>query len=85
MAKPRLVQLAVLALLAAVIGGALALSFLCDDAYITFRYVSNARDGLGLVWNPPPFQPVEGYTSFLWALVLWAAWSLTGLEPPAIW
>jgi arabinofuranosyltransferase len=83
MAKPRLVQLAVLALLAAVIGGALALSFLCDDAYITFRYVSNARDGLGLVWNPPPFQPVEGYTSFLWALVLWAAWSLTGLEPPA--
>jgi arabinofuranosyltransferase len=71
-----------LALLAATVLGACALWFLCDDAYITFRYVANARDGHGLVWNPPPFQPVEGYTGFLWALVLWATWSLFGVEPP---
>ncbi|HLX07698.1 MAG TPA: hypothetical protein VKY89_07520 [Thermoanaerobaculia bacterium] len=56
--------------------------FLTDDAYITFRYVANLIAGYGLVWNPPPFLPVEGYTSFLWALVLAAVWRLTGLEPP---
>lgn len=72
----------VLALLLAMLFGASALSFLCDDAFITFRYVRNAHDGLGLVWNPPPFQPVEGYTGFLWALLLWAVWSVCGIEPP---
>jgi arabinofuranosyltransferase len=56
--------------------------FLTDDAYIIFRYVSNSVEGYGLVWNPPPFRPVEGYTSFLWAAVLRLAWSLTGVEPP---
>jgi len=69
-------------LLVAAVWGAWQLRFLCDDAYITFRYVSNAHDGLGLVWNPPPFRPVEGYTSFAWALLLWATWSWTGIEPP---
>ena len=39
--------------------------FLTDDAYISFRYLSNALRGYGLVWNPPPFQPVEGYISAL--------------------
>jgi arabinofuranosyltransferase len=56
--------------------------FQTDDAYITFRYVSNLLAGYGLVWNPPPFLPVEGYTSLLWALLLGAAWRLTGLDPP---
>ena len=56
------------------VAGALWREFLCDDAFITFRYVSNAVDGHGLVWNPPPFAPVEGYTSLAWALVLWACW-----------
>ncbi len=58
-----------------------AFRFLCDDAFIDFRYVANARAGFGLVWNLPPFQPVEGYTSLLWVLILWAAWALTGLDP----
>ena len=62
--------------------GADALRILTDDAFITFRYVSNARDGHGLVWNPPPFLPVEGYTSFAWELLLWAVWSWFGIEPP---
>ena len=64
------------------IGGWFVFYFLTDDAYITFRYVSNSLAGRGLVWNPAPFRPVEGYTSFLWAIVLRTVWSLTGIEPP---
>jgi arabinofuranosyltransferase len=56
--------------------------FLTDDAYIAFRYVSNSLQGYGYVWNPPPFAPVEGYTSFLWLVLLDVVWRLTGLEPP---
>ncbi|MEO6596775.1 MAG: hypothetical protein ABIP94_18670 [Planctomycetota bacterium] len=70
------------ALLLATVVGAHQLAFLCDDAFITFRYVANAHDGIGLVWNAPPFQPVEGYTGFLWALVLWTTWSWFGVAPP---
>ncbi len=51
--------------------------FLTDDAFIAFRYVSNAVDGIGLVWNPPPFVPVEGYTSLLWIKMLEWVWRLT--------
>jgi arabinofuranosyltransferase len=68
---------------AGVIAGALATSFLCDDAYITFRHVANLHAGHGLVWNAPPFVPVEGCTSFLWAMLLWLAWLVTGQPPPA--
>ena len=57
--------------------------FLTDDAFIAFRYVANAHEGRGLVWNPAPFLPVEGYTSFLWVSLLRAVWWLTGIEPPA--
>ncbi|WP_058880914.1 hypothetical protein [Chloracidobacterium thermophilum] len=56
--------------------------FLTDDAYIAFRYVSNYRLGYGLVWNPPPFRPVEGYTSFLWVMLLAGVWKVTGFDPP---
>jgi len=56
--------------------------FQTDDAYIAFRYVANAHAGRGLVWNPAPFLPVEGYTSFLWVMLLRAVWWLTGIEPP---
>jgi arabinofuranosyltransferase len=56
--------------------------FLTDDAYITFRYISNLMAGYGLVWNPPPFIPVEGYTSFFWAILLYLIWVLMGVEPP---
>ncbi len=57
--------------------------FLTDDAHIAFRYVSNSLAGHGYVWNPPPFRPVEGFTSFLWVALLDAVWRLTGVEPPA--
>jgi arabinofuranosyltransferase len=66
---------------AAVAGWRLFL-FLTDDAYIAFRYVSNSMAGRGLVWNPAPFRPVEGYTSFLWVVFLRGVWSLTGIDPP---
>ncbi len=84
MSRRRLVLgIVLLALLATTVAGALALSFECDDAYINYRYVANAHAGLGMVWNPPPFRPVEGYTSPLWICTLWATWSLFGAEPPA--
>src|ERR1700730_4808380 len=56
--------------------------FLTDDAFIAFRYVSNSRLGFGYVWNAPPFRPVEGYTSFLWVVLLDVVWRLTSVEPP---
>lgn len=76
----RVCWLAVLTLIAW--SGVRLLWFQCDDAFITFRHVANAMDGHGLCWNPPPFQPVEGYTSFAWAVLLWAVWSWFGVEPP---
>ncbi len=56
--------------------------FLTDDAFISFRYVSNMYLDRGIVWNPEPFLPVEGYTSFLWVVVLYIAWIISGLMPP---
>ena len=56
--------------------------FQCDDAYIAFRYVSNSLQGWGYTWNPPPFRPVEGYTSFLWVVLLDGVWRALGVEPP---
>lgn len=56
--------------------------FLTDDAYISFRYISNSMLGYGYVWNPPPFRPVEGYTNFLWIVVLEIVWRVLGIEPP---
>lgn len=39
-----------------------------DDAYISYRYARNLADGLGLVWNPG--EHVEGYSNFLWVMML---------------
>jgi arabinofuranosyltransferase len=54
--------------------------FVQDDAFISFRYARNLADGLGLVWNPG--ARVEGYTNFLWTLVVAAGLKL-GAEPVA--
>lgn len=48
-----------------------------DDAYIGFRYLDNWLHGVGLVYNPG--ERVEGYTNFLW-IVLLAPLRLLGLE-----
>jgi arabinofuranosyltransferase len=68
--------------LAAAVWGWRVFAFLTDDAYIAFRTVHNHMAGHGWVWNPPPFRPVEGYTSFLWVVLLEGVWRLTGVEPP---
>jgi len=44
------------------------LNFIQDDAFIYLRYVKNYWSGNGLVFNKGEF--VEGYTSFLWLLLL---------------
>src|ERR1051326_5617966 len=57
---------------------ALRLAWLCDDAYISFRYADNLVHGLGLVFNAG--ERVEGYSNFLWTL--WCAVGI-GLGYPA--
>ena len=47
-----------------------AWTFLCDDAYITFRYARNlAETGLP-VYNLNPLERVEGYTNPGWVFLL---------------
>src|SRR5215470_4166703 len=65
--------------LAALLAHAWAYRFLTDDAFISFRYARNLSRGLGLVFNPGS-ERVEGYTNFLWVLIL-AALDRLGLPP----
>lgn len=44
--------------------------FIQDDAFISFRYAKNLVDGHGLAWNIGDPNPVEGYTNFLWVLLI---------------
>ncbi|MDI3288845.1 hypothetical protein [Polyangium sp. 15x6] len=43
-------------------------SFTIDDAFISFRYARNFAEGHGLVYNLG--ERVEGYTNFLWTVLL---------------
>jgi hypothetical protein len=64
-------RLYVAATVALALGGcawALHLGWVGDDAYISFRYVRNLVQGQGLVYNPG--ERVEGYTNFLWVMLL---------------
>ena len=47
-----------------------------DDALISFRYAQNLVEGRGLVFNPG--ERVEGYTNFLWTMVLAALYAVAG-------
>jgi len=49
-----------------------------DDAFITFRYSAHLVAGLGPVWNSG--YAVEGYTNFLWMLIV-AAGLRGGIAP----
>lgn len=49
-----------------------------DDSYISFRYARNFARGDGLLFNPGQ-EPVEGYSNFLWVVMLAGA-SRLGLE-----
>ena len=53
-------------------------AFLGDDAFIIFRYADQLVRGHGLTWNPGEW--VEGYTSFLWTLLMAASLRL-GVAP----
>ena len=76
-------RITVTALLAAALLGLLLhareYAFLCDDAFISFRYAVNLADGHGLVFNAGGDR-VEGYTNFLWVVVL-AAGRVLGVAP----
>ncbi len=56
-------------------------SFTANDAFVSFRYVSNAVAGFGYTYNLPPFEPVSGFSSFLWLILLHSLWKI-GLMPP---
>lgn len=43
--------------------------FVCDDAFISFRYSKNLADGHGLFYNPLNSVPIEGYSNFLWVII----------------
>ncbi len=53
---------------ALLVAHALHFDYAPDDAFITFRYVDNMLAGQGLVYNPG--ERVEGYTNFLWAMLI---------------
>jgi len=59
-----------LAVLALVLGfhAASTLRWAGDDIFITLRYVANFVEGKGLVYNPG--ERVEGYSHFLWLMIL---------------
>lgn len=52
-----------------------------DDAYITFRYARNVAAGNGLCFNPP--ERVEGYSNFVWMMLLAGA-ARGGLDIPTV-
>jgi arabinofuranosyltransferase len=52
--------------------------WLADDGYISFRYARNLVRGDGLVFNAG--ERVEGYTNFLWTLLVAGAMAMGG-EP----
>ena len=46
----------------------ITMRWLSDDIYVTFRYIQQWFDGAGIVYNVG--ERVEGYTHFLWMLLL---------------
>ncbi len=62
---------AALAIAAVALVHARAWVFLCDDAFISFRFARNLAQHGTLAYNlAAPGERIEGYTNFLWVLVL---------------
>jgi hypothetical protein len=76
----RLPVYAALAALALLVGAwhAGMLAWVNDDSFISFRYAKNLALGRGLVYNPG--ERVEGYTNFLWTMMI-AGGIRAGLDP----
>lgn len=66
-------------LAAAALGWAWSAPWLCDDAFVSFRYAEQWLAGHGLVFNPG--ERVEGYSNPLWVWLL-AALGWCGLDLP---
>jgi tetratricopeptide (TPR) repeat protein len=62
------VYLSLLVILTVFVLHSVSLNFTQDDAFISYRYVRNFIQGHGLVFNPG--ERVEGYTNFLWIILL---------------
>jgi tetratricopeptide (TPR) repeat protein len=75
------VAAALAVIVAAFVFQAVSLDFTQDDAFISFRYVKNLIQGRGLVFNPG--ERVEGYTNFLWIMLL-AIFAGFGRDPVII-
>ncbi|MCO4760088.1 MAG: hypothetical protein KC502_01180 [Myxococcales bacterium] len=60
--------LAVVTAVTSVVSILMAIDFVKDDAYISFRYAHNVVRGEGLVFNA--HDKLEGITNFLWTVVL---------------
>jgi hypothetical protein len=73
-----IVWAAVAAVLAFGLIRAIQIAWVCDDAFISFRYAKNLLAGHGLVYNVG--EVVEGYSNFLWT-VLMAAGMRLGADP----
>ena len=65
---PKASYLILFALIIIFVVHSLFLNFTQDDAFISYRYVKNFTSGNGLVFNSG--ERVEGYTNFLWIIVL---------------
>jgi arabinofuranosyltransferase len=63
----------------ALVWHSLQYGFVTDDAYISFVFSRNLAEHGELVFNPG-MDPVEGYTNFLWTLLL-GLLMLVGLQP----
>lgn len=77
-ADPALWALLVTALFVSITAAAFARRYyynVVDDAYISFQYTRNLVEGRGLVFNPGEY--VEGYTNFLWVIVLAPVYAAT--------
>ena len=58
--------------------------FICDDAYISFRYARNLAEHGTLAYNvAAPRELIEGYTNFLWVMLL-ALGSKVGAAPEVL-
>lgn len=79
--KPRHVILLALLVVAAaaLVAHSLVFNFVTDDAFISFVYSRNFAEHGQLVFNVGE-KPVEGYTNFLWTVLLGALLKL-GLQP----
>lgn len=60
---------------------AFQMSWLCDDAFLSFRYAEHLAQGKGLVFNEGEY--VEGYSNFLWTVLLALGIGI-GIEPEVL-